>query len=104
YILHVSERNSRIDHLVRVGDKCIPLVISGHRNGTHSKLLHGVIGFISFSLENAGICVVGFLDLANNNRLELTPGVLQIEVSLKEISWLKCRGMGDSIPYVNSSP
>src|SRR5699024_3985200 len=55
-------------------------------------------------LENAGICVVGFLDLANNNRLELTPGVLQIEVSLKEISWLKCRGMGDSIPYVNSSP
>lgn len=87
-ILHVSERNSRIDQLVRIGDERIPLMISGHRNRTHSKFLHGIIGFVGLSLEDTRIGTVCFLDLAHHDGLQFAPRVLQIEVSLRWMSSL----------------
>lgn len=82
-ILHVSERNSWIDYVVGLGDERIPLMILGHRNRPHTELFDGVVSLVGFPFENAGIRIVGFLDLANNNGLEFAPRVLQIEVCLE---------------------
>jgi hypothetical protein len=47
--------------------ECIPLVVFGHRYGTRTQLLDRGVGGVTFTLEDAGIGVVGLLYLADDD-------------------------------------
>lgn len=76
--LHISERDSRVDQLVRVGDKCIPFVILGHRNRAGPQFIHSIVRLVGLTLEDTSVRIIRFLDLAYYNRLEFTPGIFQV--------------------------
>jgi hypothetical protein len=59
-----------------------PLLISRHSNWTTAELLDRCVHLVSITLEDTGKSIVGFLDLANNDGLELTPRILEIKVGL----------------------
>lgn len=65
-------------------DKGVPFVIFGYCNWSGTKSLHCIISFISLPFDDARICVVGFLDLSNNNGLQLSARTLKVEESLIE--------------------
>lgn len=63
-------------------DKSVPFVIFGYRNWSGTESFHCIIGFISLPFDDARICIVGFLDLSNNNGLKLSPRALEVKESL----------------------
>ena len=76
--LHVPERNAGIDEFVGIGNEVVPFVIMRHGYGPCPELLHRVIGFIGFSLEDTGIRIVRLLDLTDDDRFKFATGVLQV--------------------------
>jgi hypothetical protein len=72
----------RVDKVSIASNKAIPLLISRHSDRTAAKLLDCGIHLVRVALEDAGESIVGFLDFANNDRLKLAPGVLEVEVGL----------------------
>lgn len=70
-ILHIAKRNARIDQFIRVRDEGVPLVIVRHGDRPRAQFFDGVICLICFTLEDAGICIIGFLYFAYNDGLEL---------------------------------
>lgn len=76
----------RIDHVVGVGDERVPFVVLRHRNRPGMQFFSGVVGLVSFTLEDVGVCIIGFLDFAHDNRLEFATGVFQIVIRLVVLS------------------
>ena len=76
----------RVDKVSIASNKAIPLLISRHSDRTASKLLDCGVHFVRVALEDAGESIVGFLDFANNDRLKLAPGVLEVEVGLQKLA------------------
>lgn len=66
--------------------KGTPLGILGHGDRTGAKLVNGAVRSVCLSLENAGICVVRLLDLANNDSLKLPSRILEVQVGLVDVS------------------
>jgi hypothetical protein len=84
-----SDWNSGVDHVIIRGDKNFPLMVFGHRQWTLSKLISSFKVFIRFTFKDARICSVGFLDLANDNRLQLSTRRLKVEICLdKSVGYL----------------
>ena len=69
---NLANRVARIDHLVVVCDKSVPLRIFGQAEWAFLELLCSVERMGGFTIEDASQDCVGFLDLAYNNGLELT--------------------------------
>ena len=72
----------RVDEVSIAPNKTVPLLISRHSDRTATKLLDCGIHLVCVALEDASESIVGFLDLANNDRLKLASRVLEIEVGL----------------------
>lgn len=85
-ILHIADRYPRINELVIFGDEVVPFMIFGHRDRTSSKLFHGVVRIIGFSLENASVCIVRFLNLTHDDGFQLTTRVFEIQICLYLVS------------------
>lgn len=81
-VLHVPERDMRIDHVVGVGDERVPFMVLRHRNRPGVQFFGGVVGLVGFTLEDVGVCIVGFLDFAHNNRFEFATGVFKVVIRL----------------------
>lgn len=81
-ILHVAERHARIDHVIGAGNERVPFVVLRHPNRTRAQFIDGVVGLVGLTFKDAGICVVGLLDFAHHNGLELATGVFQVKVCL----------------------
>lgn len=92
-ILDISERDIGVDQLVGIGKEGVPFDIFRHRYGSSSELLHSVIRLVRFSLENTGICIVGLLNLTNDNGLKFASRLLQVQECLasKSLSILRVR-------------
>ena len=78
----------RIDHVVGVGDERVPFVVLRHRNRPGMQFFSGVVGPVSFTLEDVGVRIVGFLDFAHDNRLEFATGVFKVVIRLVALSVL----------------
>jgi hypothetical protein len=81
-IVNISQRYTRVHHLVSFGNKSVPFVVVRHRNWAYAKLLCSVEGLVRFPFENTGIGIVSLLDLADNNGLEFTAGVFKVQIGL----------------------
>jgi hypothetical protein len=68
-LLGRTERNARINNLVLVGDKVNPFLVLGHGNRAVAKLSNKAKGIFSFTLQDAGVGIVGLLNLTDNNGL-----------------------------------
>lgn len=64
-----------------------PFEVTGHGNWAIPQSFNRVVLLISFALENAGKSIVGLLDFANNNRLELATRVFNVKVGLSRSVW-----------------
>lgn len=62
--------------------KSAPFEIAWHSNWAIAELFDRVVLFIGIALHNAGQGVVGLLDFTDNDRLEFTARVLEVEVGL----------------------
>jgi len=76
-------RYLRVHKAVISLDKGIPFCVLRHDDWADPQLLDCSICRISLSFKNACVCVVRLLDFANNDRLELSPRVLQVKVGLQ---------------------
>lgn len=73
----------RIDQPVVLNDEVGPLVILGHGDGPDTQLVDGRVGRVGLPLENTGVGIVGLLDLADDDGLELSTRAFQITVCLR---------------------
>jgi hypothetical protein len=65
-ILRFSNRDARVYKMVIVLNKMKPFGILWHSNRSGSKVFHCTISSVCFTLQNAGISIVGLLDFSNN--------------------------------------
>lgn len=77
-----------VNEMSVTADKTPPLLVSRHSNWSAAKLFDCRVHLICVALQDAGKSIVSFLDLANDDRLKLAPGVLQIEVGLEKLAQL----------------
>ena len=59
-------------------DKVYPFLVLGHGNGPVAELLNDAIGIVGLPLEDAGVRIVGLLDLADNDRLKLSSRAFEV--------------------------
>jgi hypothetical protein len=84
-VLNATKRHVRRNE-VRVGaDKRRPLLVLGHGDWATAKGLNCLVRIVALALEDSSKSVVSFLDFADDNRLELTAGGLQVEISLVKL-------------------
>jgi hypothetical protein len=83
-VLCLSNGNVGVYKMVVVLNKMDPFAILWHSNRSGSKVFHGTISSVCFTLQNAGISIVGFLDFSNNYRLKFSSRCLKIEIGLLE--------------------
>jgi hypothetical protein len=84
-VLNTTKRHVRRNE-VRVGaDKRRPFLVLGHGDWATAKGLNCLVRIVAFALEDSSKSVVSFLDLADNNRLELTARGFEIEVGLVKL-------------------
>lgn len=79
-----TQRHSGIDDLILMSDEVDPFLVLGHSNGTFTELAHEVHCVLGLSLENASVGIVGLLDLADDNGLQLPARAFKVEVGLAE--------------------
>lgn len=77
-----AQRHVRVDEVRVTADEPTPFLVSGHGNWASAELLDCGVHLVCVTLENAGKGIVGFLDLAYDDGLELTPRILKVEVGL----------------------
>jgi hypothetical protein len=65
-VLCLSNGNAGVYKMVVVLNKMDPFAILWHSNRSGSKVFHGTMSSVCFTLQNAGISIVGFLDFSNN--------------------------------------
>ncbi|PNY29179.1 hypothetical protein TCAP_00901 [Tolypocladium capitatum] len=84
-LLRRPHRNRRINNLVVVGHEMYPFLVLGHGDGAVAELLDDPVGVVGLALQDAGVGIVRLLNLANDNRLQLAAGALEVEVRLVEV-------------------
>lgn len=72
-----------VDKVGVAPDETSPLLVSGHSNWATAELLDSCVHLVSITLHDTGKSVVSFLNLADNDGLEFTPRVLEVEVRLR---------------------
>lgn len=82
-LLWGTDGDGGINNLIVVGHKVNPLLILGHGYGAIAELLDDVVGVVCLALEDSGVSIVGLLDLANHNGLELAARGLEVEIGLR---------------------
>ena len=81
-VLESTQRQVRVDKMRIAPHESAPFLVSGHSNWASAELLDSGIHLVCFTLQDARECVVCFLDLADNDRLQFAPGVLEVEIGL----------------------
>lgn len=81
-VFQSAQRHVRVDEVWIALDKSDPLVVPGHGNRTGTKLLDSRVYFVRIAFQDASERIIGFLDFANDNRLQFAPRVLEIEIGL----------------------
>ena len=82
-VLHVPNRDPWVHKVVTLCNEMVPFMVLGHRHWARPKLIYSIIRRVCFPFEDAGVGIVSFLDLANDNGLELAAGVLKVQVCLE---------------------
>ena len=80
--LESAQRHVGVDKVRITLDKLGPLVVAWHGNGPTAQFLDRRVHVVCIALQDVRKRVVRFLDLANDDRLELAPRVLEVEVRL----------------------
>ena len=71
-----------VDEVRVASHKPAPFEIARHGNRAIAQPLYRVVLLIGIALQDGSKSVVGFLDFANDDRLEFAAGVFKVEVSL----------------------
>jgi hypothetical protein len=87
-VLCLSDWYIWIHKLVVFLDEEGPFVVLWHGDGSDAELFYRFISGIGLPLQDSGVRVVCFLDLADNDGLQLSSGGLQIQVRLRRVSLL----------------
>ena len=81
-VFDATQRHVRRDEMRVVGNESRPLLILGHGDGTAAEAFDSFVCIVAFALENARESVVRLLNLADDDRLQLATGSLEVEVGL----------------------
>ena len=81
-VLNATKRHVGRNEVRVASDERRPLLILRHGDWAAAQALDRLVSVIALALEDACKCVVGLLDFADNNRLELAAGSFKVEVSL----------------------
>jgi hypothetical protein len=81
-VLEPTQRQVRVDKVRIAPYKSAPFLVSGHSNWTSTEPLDSGVHLVGFALQDACECVVCFLDLTDDDRLQFAPGVLEVEIGL----------------------
>lgn len=82
-VLSIPDGYFGIDEVLIILNKFVPFVVLWHCDWPSSQLFNSIVGTFCFASEDASICIVRFLDLPYNNRLEFPARCLQIQIRLK---------------------
>lgn len=77
-VLNVPNRDPWVHKVITLCDEMIPFAVLGHRYWARPELIYSIIRHVCFPFEDAGVSIVSFLDLANDNGLKLTAGVFKV--------------------------
>lgn len=81
-IFQSAQRHVWVDEVRVASHKPAPFEIARHGNRAIAQPLYRVVLLIGIALQDGSKSVVGFLDFANDDRLEFAAGVFKVEVSL----------------------
>ena len=84
--MRLAQWHPRIHEVLVVTDKSIPLGVLRHHNGPGAEAFDRLVRFVGLALENACVGIVGFLNLADHDRLELSARVFQVEEGLGSLA------------------
>jgi hypothetical protein len=103
-VFQSAHRNIGVDEMGVMKDESVPLEVSGHPNGSTAEPVNRGIDLIGVSFQDARKCVVRFLNLANNDGLQLSARVLEIEISLGQLAMQLLSGAQAHLHDGGSSP
>ena len=81
-LLWRSQRDAWVNKLIIVGYEVNPFLVLGHGDGPVTEFLNDAVSVIRLSLQNAGVGIIGLLDLTNDNGFELSARALEVEICL----------------------
>jgi hypothetical protein len=81
-IFQSAQRHVWVDEVRVASHKLAPLKIARHGNRTTAQFLNRVVLLVGIALQDTSKSIVGFLNFADDNRLEFAARVLKVEVSL----------------------
>lgn len=70
-VLDSTQRQSGVDKVRICFDKLVPFEVFGHGDRAGAQVLHGVVSIVAFTFEDSSERIVRFLNLANDDGLEL---------------------------------